>query len=438
MDLKPGYFMKIDELAEELRRPYGPEKGYGITKLNGADGEWDNIYFVVPKPPIREISQKLPYHLLNEALKVIGSLPRVEEMSKLDKLINYLFVRREVVQSSRLEGTWSTIDHALTPGEIAEGNKGKSEHQAVRSYANLLEEIVEEAKSKKERIFTREFICSVQKRIVENDPQSMGIPGKLRTEGEPGAIVTIGGGIRKENSIYNPTPAFAVKKCLDEVLEWLRDSELAQMGDAAAGGLSLPIRLAIGHAHFEAVHPFTDGNGRTGRALWPLQMVCSGHMPLYLSGYVEANKNDYGKALEEAQKKLNYTPLIEFVCNAIIESDLENQKSKEAIRNLESTWRERGKFRANSGPRKALNLLLSMPIITTAVLERELGLSKTACVDTVNALAEKKIIKLRRTEKRTRVFAAEELIQILSRPFGEEVDIALEKAWVLLGLKERL
>lgn len=427
--------MKVDELAEDLKQSYSPERGYGITKLKNPNKEWDNIYFVVPKPPIREIPKNLPFQLLSDALKVIGALPRVEEMTEVDKLTNYLFVRREVVQSSRLEGTWSTIDHALTPGEIAEDIEGKNEHQAVRSYANLLEEIVEETRTRKESIFTKEFICSIQKRIVENDPQSKGIPGKLRSEGEPGSVVTIGGGIRTENSIYNPAPAFAVPKCLDEVLEWLRDSELSQLGDAAAGGLSLPIRLAVAHSHFEAVHPFTDGNGRAGRALWPVQMVCSGYMPLYLSGYVEVNKDDYGKALEAAQKKLNYLPIIEFICNAIIESDLENQKTKKAINNLEGIWQERGSFRANSGPRKALKLLLTMPIISTAILAKELGISKTASVDTVNALEAKKIIRFRKTEKRAKIYAAEELTQILSRPFGEDIDLAIEKAHILLGLK---
>jgi len=428
--------VKLDELAEELRQPYTLKRGYGVTKLTNAESDWRNIYFVVPKPPPKEIKSKLPHELLNEALKVIGALPRVNEMSQLDKLVNYLLVRREVVQSSRLEGTWSTIDHALTPGDIAENNKGKSEHQAVRSYANLLEEIIEKSITKKEGIFSKSFICNTQKRIVENDPQSSGIPGKLRTEGDPGAIVTIGGGIRKENSIYNPAPAAEINKCLEEILDWLQDDELAQIGDAAAGGLSLPIRLAVAHVHFEAVHPFTDGNGRVGRALWPIQMVCSGYMPLYLSGYVEVNKSQYIESLEEAQKKLNYLPMIEFICNAIIESSLENKKSKEAINNLENTWQERGRFRANSGPRKALSLLLTRPIVSTTILEKELGISKTASVNTINALVNSKIIKIRSKESRLRIYAAEELIQILSRPFGEEIKLALEKAHLLLGLEK--
>jgi Fic family protein len=424
--------MKREELHSLLNRPFTQKKGQGVSKVDTEDPDLQNIYFVIPAPPPKNLKKALPVKELSEALKVIGGLPQLKEMSDLDKLVNYLFVRREVVQSSRLEGTWSTIDHALTPGELSDEAEGKSEHQAVRSYASLLEDIVTKAKEEKEAVFTENFICGIQKRIVENDPKSKGTPGKLRTHGDPGAIVTIGGGQRRENSTYNPTPAIEVKRCLEEVLSWLRDDELAQLGDAAAGGLSLPIRLAIGHAHFEAVHPFTDGNGRTGRALWPVQMVCAGYMPLYLSGYVEVYKDDYERALEQAQKKLNYNPIIEFICNAIIESDLENKKTKETIKGLEEKWQERAKFKSNSGPRKALNLLLGKPIVSASFLETELGISQTASVTTINALVKKKIIRFRKIEKRKKIYAAEELIQVLSRPFGSDIDLALEKAEKLL------
>ncbi len=423
--------MKTSELHEKLQEPFTLERGFGVMKLS--QKEWQNIYFIVPPSPPREISADLPYKLLAETLKVMTSLPRRSDMSDLDKLINYLFVRREVVQSSRLEGTWSTIDHALTPGEISDADEGRDEHKAVRSYAKLLEDIIERATKTKEAIFTTDFICEIQKKIVENDPKSKGIPGKLRTEGSPGSIVTIGGGIKRENSTYNPAPASEVPRCLEEVLDWLSNDQIAQRGDAAVGGLSLPVRLAIAHSHFEAVHPFTDGNGRTGRALWPLQMVCAGNMPLYLSGYVEEYKDNYGYTLEEAQKRLNYIPLIEFICNAIIESDLEAKKTKKAIYSLEDKWQARGTFRAKSAPRRALKLLLTNPIISASFLEQQLEVSKTASIDAINSLASKKIIKLRRRESRRKIYAAEELIQILSRPFGSEIELALEKAELLLN-----
>ena len=89
----------------------------------------------------------------------------------------------------------------------------------------------------------------------------------MRTQGEPGSLVTIGGLKRKENSIFNPTPPQHVRRCLDEVIEWLKDEDLALQVDAGTG-LALPVRLAIGHTHFEEVHPFTDGNGRAGRSIY--------------------------------------------------------------------------------------------------------------------------------------------------------------------------
>lgn len=423
--------MKREELTEILRLKYTPSRKCGIAKVN--DPDWQNIIFVVPPPPPKKVIEKLPYDKISHAIRVLNSQPSYKEMSELDKLINFLFVRREAVQSSRLEGTWSTIDHALTPTEIAEINEGKNEHQAVRSYAKTLDTFVQEASQVKEKIFTVELVQKIQKAIIESDPNSTGIPGKLRTPGHPGSIVVIGGLNRKENSVYNPAPPEEVGRCLREVMNWMRDSELAEQGDAGIG-LTLPVRLAIAHSHFEAVHPFTDGNGRTGRSLWPLQMVCSGYMPLYLSGYVEIKKNEYIAALEAAQKKLQYAPLIDFICEAIIESDLESRRSKEVILSLEDTWKKRGKFRGNSAAERSLRVLLTKPIITSATLQEELKISGPASTNAINQLLKQKIIVHRSFEKRRPVYAAEELIQILARPFGSDIELALEKARNILGL----
>ena len=150
--------------------------------------------------------------------------------------------------------------------------------------------------------------------------------------------------------------------------------------------------------------------------------------------YVEVKKDEYIAALGKAQKRLDYGSIVEFICNAIIESNLEAKKTREAIETLEDKWQERGKFRKNSASKKALKLLLTKPIITNSFLENELGVSKTASNEAIKALEKRKVIRYRKLEKRQKVYAAEELIQILSRPFGTEVELALEKAESLLGL----
>jgi Fic family protein len=422
--------MKTTDLAPILQKPITSKTKFGIARLE--EKGWENIPFVVPPPPPKRLERSLPFKLIAEAQRALSALPTPSEMTELDKLVSYLFIRREVVQSSRLEGTWSTIDHALTPGDLSDSGEGKSEHIAVRSYAKVMEEVIAQAMTKKEEIFSIKLISKIQREIVESDPNSNGVPGRLRTPGSPGSIVTIGGMNRKENSTYNPAPPGEVKRCLSEVIEWLKDEDLALQGDAGSG-LSLPVRLAVGHAHFEAVHPFTDGNGRTGRALWAIQMICAGSMPLHLSGYVEARKEDYIRGLEQAQKKLNYAPLIEFICNAIIESSLELKRTQEVIVSLVEVWKQRGKFRKKSAAERALPLLLHYPILTSAILQKELEISGPASTNAINLLVERKIIRHRQFENRRPIYAAEELIQILARPFGSDIDLSLEKGRMLMG-----
>lgn len=421
--------MRKEELTEQLRQSFRDKSSGGVMKINLP--EWENIYFVVPPPPPLTVKEKLPFEIISKAIKILNELPGFREMSETDKLINFLFVRREVVQSSRLEGTWSTMDHVLTPGSFNESTDEKNVHQAVRSYACLIEELVEEAFIKKEKIFTAGLISKIHKEIVEKDPNSNGVPGKIRKPGDVGSVVVIGGLNRIEQSTYNPAPPNEVKRCLNDVIKWLADENLSQKGDAGIG-MTLPLRLAIAHSHFEAIHPFSDGNGRTGRTLWPLQMAASGNMPLYLSGFVEIKKEDYIKALESAQKKLKYAPLITFICNAILESSLEVKKSKAAIEALEETWQERGKFKVNSAAKRSLKILLQYPIITSSLLREKLDISGPASTNAINQLVEKKIIRHREFDNRKPVYAAEELIHILSRPFGSDIALAIDKAKALM------
>jgi Fic family protein len=423
--------MKITELNESLRKNVSAKCRYGVTKINHP--EYKNLYFVVPPPPPKKFTNdKLPIKLISEANKIIHSLPQLNEMTEIDKLINYLFIRKEAVQSSRFEGTWSTIDHVLS---IATEEKNliekKNEHIAVRSYATVLEKFLELAFQKKEKIFSLNTIAEIQKKIVENDPNSQGHPGKIRIPGQSGSIVTIGGLHRKEDSIYNPPPPEFVEKCLNEFIEIISDEELSRLGDTGFGN-SLSVRMAIYHAHFEAIHPFTDGNGRTGRSLWPLQMSAAGFMPLYLSGYVEEKKVKYIKALEEAQKKLNYIPIVEFICKAIIESSLELEESKKSINILKAEWISRGQFKSNSAARNSIEILFSSPIINTTILKNRLNISMPASTNAINQLVKAKIIKKRGYENKSAVYAAEEIIALLSRPFGSDIEFALAKARKLL------
>lgn len=416
--------MRKDELAGPLRQTYDAKKGFGLAKADRPG--YENIWFVVPPPPPRELPKNLPLKALTRANATLARLPTFGEMGQIDKLINHFFVRREAVESSRMEGTWSTIDNVLTPVDSFVSEKAKSENQSVRGYAHALERHFTRAFKDKERVFTEKLICELHKDIVSKDPRFQGIPGKLREPGRPGDVVLIGGFLRKEESTYNPAPPQHVKTSLRKVLEWLSDEDLAQRGDAGVAGFTMAVRLGVGHAHFEAVHPFSDGNGRVGRALWPLQMICADRMPLYLSGYVEKEKAAYGRALQKAQKKLGYAPIVEFLCEAVVESEAESKITRAALESLPERWKNRARFRAGSSAHLALEVLLRKPILTTTLLMEELKVSRQAATLAVNQLVQRRIVRRRGKAGRNQVYAAEEHISLLSRRFGSDAEVALE------------
>lgn len=345
-----------------------------------------------------------------------------------------LLMKREAVQSSRMEGTWSTIDQVLTPQTHIHDHGSLSDRSSVVGYAKVLDVLSKRVEQEKFKAFNVQLVEEIHRIILKDDTRFQGRAGKLRAEGQPGAIVHIGNK-RIEDSIFNPPLPKHVSSCLKDVMDWLADAEFSEMGDAGMG-LTLPERMAIGHAHFEAVHPFPDGNGRVGRILMSLQMVASSKQPLYLSGYIEAEKYEYMKCLEVAQKKLDYTPLVEFISEAILSAHEESEETIRALKTLPEVWKTRGKVRSNSSLEKSLNWMLEHPIFSVQQFAEKFNISFVAASKAIEKLVASKIIHERTGQARNRLFAAEEVIHVLSRDFKASPDLSIQKAKVILGIGE--
>jgi Fic family protein len=368
--------------------------------------------------------EKLDLPLVRDANDALHDRSLLAAATENQQTMAYLLVRREAVSSSRMEGTWSTIDEVLSPANL---EPGRSATASVRGYANALIHGVQAVETDGMMALTPALLCELHKRVMEKDPSYGGVAGRLRKPGQPGDVVQIGGFGRKEDSIYNPAPPKQVARCLDEVLGWMSDESIMELGDAGMG-MALPIRMAVGHAHFEAVHPFSDGNGRIGRMLWALQMVAAGRLPLYLSSYVETERGEYTEALQEAQKNLKYRRIVEFVCHAIVASSAEETATQLALQALPDEWNRRGSFRRGSSAERSLVLLLRMPLITKKQVATELGVSLQAAIDGVDRLEAAGVIRDRSGHGRRRVYAAEEVISVLARPFGVDIAVVLEGA----------
>ncbi len=415
--------MRREELASILNKPYTAERGFGVEKIS--DPAYSNLYFVTLPPPPREVPKNLNMQALAKAYGALMQRPEFDCSTPTDQLINRYCVRREAVQSSRMEGTWSTVDALFGPA-VSSAEGGRPGDASAQAYATTLDLHANDAFSRKEAIFSVEFVQQIHAAIIGKDPTFHGIPGALREPGKPGAVVLIGGLRRKEESIFNPAPPQRVKPSLAKVMAWLSDKDLAARGDAGIGGFSLPVRIAIGHAHFEGVHPFSDGNGRVGRALWALQMIAAGRMPLYISGYIEEEAAEYSRALQLAQKQLDYGLLVEFIATAIYQSALEVEKTKQVALSLPETWHRRAKFRRHSASQRALALLLEKPIITAEQLIEDLNISEVAAHGAIKQLVERHIVRARGKIGRQTYYAAEELLALLSRRFSADPEEAVK------------
>jgi Fic family protein len=416
-----------NELHHELNQEYTSELGYGIEKISHPD--YKNIWFVIPPPLPRSqayLSQfprasVLP--LLSKARRVLNETKTFVDMDNTDHLLSFLIIRQEAVASSRIEGTFSTIDEAFSnPSLDAEVH---SPHTlSVIGYARAMEQIIQKISKEKFTAISHELFRSLHKAIIDLDPSYEAIPGEYREEGRPGAIVQIGGLRRREESTYNPAPPRHVPTLMNNFIEWLSSAEIQEEDDAGMG-LPLPLRMAIGHAHFEAIHPFSDGNGRVGRMIWPMQMVLAGLSPLQLSTFIEANKDGYYDGLKAFQKQLDPLPLLDYIGDALNGSHLETQRTKEAILRLPLEWKKRLTARRHSTAERLLERLIQMPVFSAQEVMSQLKVTLPAALNALKQLQHDGIISEKSGRQRKQKFVADEVLAIVGRKYGTTPDEAL-------------
>jgi len=369
----------------------------------------DSHYGVVPLPPPEEGVVVEP--VLARLRTADAALVRVETLAaelKDPYLISRILPRREAVSSSAIEGTNSTLDELLSGEESEDSQQGEAAVQ-VRDYALALDDFLPRAKKEKLEIFTSGLVQELHRAVMRGDAEYKDQPGDLRQ-----IVVWIGGRGDIAYSTYNPTPPADIAPCLEDTMKYMRCEGMQAMYQ------SFIVRMAIAHAHFEAVHPFRDGNGRVGRLLLPLMMAAEGMMPIYLSPYIEAHKTAYYESLKAAQQRLEWFEAVGFMADAIVGTTGELLKTRDALSALGNLWRERRKFRQGSASLRALDVLPHYPVLTVKRLASLLEITVPAASQAVEQLVENKILTERTGYARNRVFTAPDALSIINRPFGED------------------
>lgn len=390
--------MQRDNLAGPVRQ-----------QLKRLPEPYANHYGVVPLPPPEEavsLSEALPR--LREATAALAKTATYAAELADPFVLSRILTRREAVSSSAIENTNSTLDELLNVEEDENGETVMAATAQVRDYARVLERFLPRAQEEGRRLFDRALIQELHRGVMESDPDYKEKPGELRT-----TVVWIGGGGNIANSTYTPAPPDDIIPALDQSMAYLRCEGMQRMTQ------HLITRMAIAHAHFEAIHPFRDGNGRVGRLLLPLMMAADGQTPLYLSPYIDAHKDDYYAALKASQQRLDWDRSVGFFSDAVTGTVSELMVTREAFGKLTDIWRGRQKFRQGSAALRALELLPHYPVVTTKRLMTLLKVSQPVALEATNRLLMLGILQERTGYKRNRIFASREALDIVNRPFGE-------------------
>lgn len=373
-----------------------------------------NHYGVVPLPPPSAPPSTIK--VTREAQAAWSALARLEAVtSEIGDpwLVSRILARREAVSSSAIEGINSTLDELLAVEETGDTLSGAQDRRdaanQVREYALCLDSAMPMAFSLGPRVFTEALVRDLHKAVMASDPDYRDQPGELRAK-----VVWIGGLGNIAYSTYNPTPPEDVARCLCDNIAYMR----GDLDETVPHGVTM--RMAVAHAHYEAVHPFADGNGRVGRLLLPLMMAAQGHAPLYLSPYIEAHRSAYYAALKAAQQRLEWEVMIGFIADAIVATVDELLATRRALRDLHAIWLTRRRFRSGSAALRVLDFLPHYPVITVKRVASLLDLSEPQAALAVRQLAEVGILHERTGYRRNRLFTATEALSLINRPFGED------------------
>jgi len=240
-------------------------------------------------PPKTELETKKVLKQAIASTRVLAELKgRTDEIPNQSKLINAITLQ-EAKDSSEIENIVTTQDN-LYQAFTARTNTTDAQTKEVLRYRQALWEGY--SNLRKRPLSTNTFVSIVQT-IKENNA------GIRKTTGTRIA--------RNKETIYTPPEGEAVIRVLLKNLEDFIHSE---------NGIDDLVRLAVMHYQFEAIHPFSDGNGRTGRILNILYLVEKGLLDapiLYLSKYIIENKNQYYEKLRAVTEQQHWEGWILFI-----------------------------------------------------------------------------------------------------------------------------
>ena len=371
-----------------------PEAGNVVKTLTGY---WA---FIPASPPPNITYDASLALLLSQADSALSELSGLGRVVPNPDLLIAPYVKREAVASSRIEGTQADLSDLLLDEIEPKRTPPGSDVYEIRNYVaalNLGMRKIDKLPLATKLIKEMHFVLM---QGVRGDGMT---PGEFRKTqnwiGPPGSMLA--------GATYVPPPP-------DEMLECLKHWERFTN---ERGTLPDLIQCAIMHEHFEAIHPFLDGNGRIGRLLITLFLMERNRLSkplLYLSSHIERHKRDYYDLLQRIRTDGDWLSWIRYFLTAVRDT------ARSAIDQSQTILAVRDRYRDKLGKNhRALSLLDSLfinPYTTVPRAAKELGVTSPTAQKTIDQLVKVKMLKEATGRGWGRYWLAQPILQVVNEP----------------------
>ena len=348
-----------------------------------------------PLPPTPEIimDQEM-WNLLSQADRALGRLDGATDALPNPDLFVFMYVRKEAVLSSQIEGTQTSLIDVLEFESQALEPENPQEVAEVVNYIAAINYGLERLKSLPVSL---RLIREIHKELMQGVRGAERAPGEFRhTQNWIGA-----GGCSLAKATYVPPPPYEMLQSLDNLEKFLHSPQ----------PIPTLIKVGLAHAQFETIHPFLDGNGRTGRLLITF-LLCEQNILqrplLYISHYFMKYRSEYYDRLQAVRDSGNWEGWLKFFLRGVYEVAQEAAATARKIVNLKEEHRQ---LVLNTMGRKsgnAIALLESLyfrPIFNVEHAEEITSLSYPNANALIKALSDIGLVEEITGQKRNRAFS---------------------------------
>lgn len=326
-----------------------------------------------PDPPL-DLSGRLRERL-SEADYALGRLDGAVLTLPNPDLFVFMYVRKEAVLSSQIEGTQSSLQNLLAAeAQLFDPDTPKD----VQEVANYVRAMNHGLMRLTELPVSVRLIREIHAVLMQGVRGGRLQPGELRTSqnwiGPPGCTLA--------TATFVPPPPHEVPQALSDLEKFLH----------AANGLPPLVQVGLAHAQFETIHPFLDGNGRIGRLLITFLLTEKRLLEkpaLYLSHYFKQHRAEYYDRLQAVRDAGDWEGWLAFFLDGVIATSREATATAAAILRMREDYRAMitehlGRAAANG--QRVMDRLFDHPIVTVATVREWLGLTPAGANQIVNRL----------------------------------------------------